>query len=336
MALNFEEIDNYYMKSFKRNNYKYLFFNKNEIKTYINIKISIIIILYVLINIFILILRNYKKNSIDLKNNFNVENDQTKLFNKYFEYHNYERELITEKIKNYAGYEQRSNEPYFLNGIIRKFKPKKCLEIGVARGGSSIIILNAIKDYNSSLISLDIKENYYADKNFKTGYRVTKYFPELSKNKWKLFTGEQPHKFLIKLNLKYDFLFLDTVHLAPGELINIIEVLPFLENNAIIVLHDIAFHLPSNNFYNPKSIKFHPSQIYLMTSLIGEKIIIPDKNKGFGNIGAIILYPNHERYYLNYFLLLLTPWDYLPKESYIEELRIFIKKYYKNNLKIKK
>ena len=69
-----------------------------------------------------------------------------------------------------------------------------------------------------------------------------------------------------------------------------------------------------------------------MTSLIGDKIIIPDKNKGFGNIGAIMLYPNHERYYLNYFLLLLTPWDYLPKESYIEELRIFIKKYYKNNL----
>lgn len=151
------------------------------------------------------------------------------------------------------------------------------MEIGVARGGSSIIILNAIKDYNSSLISLDLRENYYANQRLKTGYRVKKYFPELAKNKWQLFTGEQPHKFLTRLNLKYDFLFLDTVHLAPGELLNIIEVLPFLENNAIIVLHDIAFHFPSNNFYNPKSIKFHPSQIYLMTSLIGEKIILPDK-----------------------------------------------------------
>ena len=34
----------------------------------------------------------------------------------------------------------------FLNGLVRKFKPKKLLELGVARGGSSIVLLNAIKD----------------------------------------------------------------------------------------------------------------------------------------------------------------------------------------------
>jgi predicted O-methyltransferase YrrM len=38
------------------------------------------------------------------------------------------------------------SEQYFINGIIRKAKPKKVLEIGVAAGGSSCIILNAIKD----------------------------------------------------------------------------------------------------------------------------------------------------------------------------------------------
>lgn len=35
-----------------------------------------------------------------------------------------------------------------------------------------------------------------------------------------IYTGEQPHKFLDKLNMKFDFLFLDTVHFTPGELIN--------------------------------------------------------------------------------------------------------------------
>ena len=53
-----------------------------------------------------------------------------------FEYHNYERELITERMKNNSGWELLGNQPYFINGIIRKFKPKKCLEIGVSRGGS--------------------------------------------------------------------------------------------------------------------------------------------------------------------------------------------------------
>jgi hypothetical protein len=35
-----------------------------------------------------------------------------------------------------------------------------------------------------------------------------------------MYTGKQPHIFLDKLNLKFDFLFLDTAHIAPGEIIN--------------------------------------------------------------------------------------------------------------------
>lgn len=163
---------------------------------------------------------------------------------------------------------------------------------------------------------------------------MKKYFPELTNNnKWKLYTGEQPHKFLEKLNLKFDFLFLDTVHITPGELINIIEALPFLEENAIIILHDILFHLPTKKFlYRPREVKFHPSQIYLLTSLVGYKVIIEDENKEVENIGAVFLHSNQEKYYLNYFLLLLTPWEYMPSETQIEELRSFIIKYYKNDL----
>ena len=233
-------------------------------------------------------------------------------------------------MKKYAKWELWKNEPYFLNGIIRKFKPKKCLEIGVASGGSSVIILNAIKDIKDSLlVSLDLNINLYVNAKNKTGYTVKKYFPELANNnKWKLYTGEQPHKFLDRLNMKFNFLFLDTVHLTPGEIINIIEVLPFLEENAIVILHDIMYHLPTHRFYLPKEVKYHPSQIYLMTSLSGNKVAIKDNKYGAENIGAILLNPNQEKYYLNYFFLLLTPWDYMPNNSQIEELRVFIKKYY--------
>jgi len=51
------------------------------------------------------------------------------------------------------------NQREFINGIIRKFKPKKLVEIGVFSGGSSIIILNAIKDIEKSkLFSIEIKD----------------------------------------------------------------------------------------------------------------------------------------------------------------------------------
>ena len=211
-----------------------------------------------------------------------------------FEFQNYEREIITESIKKYAGWELFQNEPYFINGIIRKFKPKNCLEIGVAKGGGSILILNAIKDFNDSrLISLDLNTDLYYNKSLKTGCNAMEYFPELIKNdKWKLYTGKLPHIFLEKLNMKFDFLFLDTSHLVPGEILNLIEVLPFLEDNAVIILHDIMFHLPTHKFYNQKEVKYHPSMIYLLTSLAGNKIVMQDQEYGLENIGAILLKSN--------------------------------------------
>ena len=250
-----------------------------------------------------------------------------------FKYHLYEREMITEKMKQFADWQLLNNEPYFINGIIRKFNPKKCLEIGVAKGGSSIIILNALKDVSDSfLVSLDLF-SYNERYKYHVGENVKKYFPELAQNnKWQLYTGEQPHKFLEKLNLKFDFLYLDTMHITPGELINIIEALPFLEENAIIVMHDVMFHLPTNKYFSPREVKYHPSQIFLMTTLVGDKIIIKDENKGAENIGAVFLAPNKEKYYLNYFLLLLTPWEYMPTEKQIKELQTFILKYYNNQL----
>ena len=118
-------------------------------------------------------------------------------------------------------------EARFINGLIRKNKPKNCLKIGVANGGSSIVILNAIKDIqNSALVSLDLNKELFRDPTKLTGYRVYQYFPELTKN-WKLYTGNQPHKFLVNLNMKFDFVFLDSAHATPGEIINFIEVLPF-------------------------------------------------------------------------------------------------------------
>ena len=65
-------------------------------------------------------------------------------------------------MRNYSSWLLDNEQPYFINGIIRKYRPKRCLEIGVANGGSSILILNAIKDIkNSFLISLDINELLY-------------------------------------------------------------------------------------------------------------------------------------------------------------------------------
>ena len=167
----------------------------------------------------------------------------------------------------------------------------------------------------------------------KIGYLVEKNFPELM-GKWRLFIGDMPHKFLSKLNIKYDFLFLDTSHTSPGEFFNIIEALPFLNENAIVVLHDIIwhFHLTLETNKTLKRVKVMPTQIYLMSALIGEKILIDHDLYGFENVGAICLAEKQEKYYLNYFLLLLNVWQYMPSNKHLTELREFIEKYYKKKI----
>lgn len=287
-------------------------FNSHKIRTILNIKILFILIFSIASFI------DYFRKSNKIKKKFDIDLDYT----------TYENYKITKKIKEMAGWLLRGTQPDFINGLIRKYRPKNCLEIGVANGGSSILILNAIQDIpNSILVSLDLNTQLYTDKTKKTGYRVNQYFPKLAKN-WKLLTGQQPHKFLIKLNMKFDFVFLDSAHKAPGELLNLIELLPFLKKNAIFVLHDILWH-----FHIKK--KIYPSNVHLYPAIYGDKVLVKNSDGSIGNMGAAFLYNNQENHYLDYFFLLLTFWEYMPKDNEIDDLRIFIKNYFKKDIYLK-
>ena len=254
-----------------------------------------------------------------------------KIFDNNFDYVHYENDIITEKIIKDSDWLLELNHAYLINGLIRKHRPKNCLEIGVGNGGSSVLILNAIKDISeSSLVSIDLYT--WKNKTKKLGYVVEEKFPELT-NKWKLFLGSMSSKILSKLNIKYDFLFLDSAHVTPGEYFNIIEALPFLKENAIIVLHDIVWHFYKILKTDIKSNKLiHPTQINLMSTLIGKKILLKSNTNTLLNIGAVFLEKNQKKYYLNYFLLLLNVWSYMPTDKQLEDLREFIIKYYNNSL----
>ena len=324
------------------------FFNYNKIKIdknyhvrfkKNNIVFFIIIILLMIIisqSVIIYIIKtnqyNYSKNQKmkphDIMNDNKINNTIRK-YDILFDYATYDTEIITEKIVRDSGWIIGLEEARFINGIIRKNKLRNCLEIGVAHGGSSTLILNSIKDFkNPILVSLDLNKELFNDPTKLTGYRVNQYFPELKKN-WKLYTGDQPHKFLVELNIKFDFLFLDSSHVSPGEILNLIEALPFLNQNAIIVIHDLLWH-----FSHVKNSKFFTSCINLFPVLYGDKILLHRNNSKISNIGAVFLYPNQNEHYLDYFLLLLHFWEYIPKDNQINDLRNFIKKYYKDNIYI--
>ena len=309
---------------------KFTPFKKVKIKSFRNTKNNIIfnkkyIIIFSFIFLFLIIqfiiIHNPKST-----NKFSFSGNSIKRkYDVNFKYEDYDKEIITDKIKRDAEWLVALKEAEFINGIIRKNKLKNCLEIGVANGGSSILILNSIKDIeNSFLVSLDLNKEVFKAPDKLTGYRVNQYFPELTKN-WKLYTGDQPHKFLVDLNMKFDFLFLDSAHVSPGEIINFIEALPFLNENAIVVIHDLFWH-----FLKVKSTKFYPSCISLIPTLYGDKVFLHSDDGDMSNIGAVFLHPNQEEHYIDYFLLLMNFWEYIPTDKQINDLRKFIQKYYKD------
>lgn len=57
----------------------------------------------------------------------------------------------------------------FLEHLLEENAPKKIVEIGVAAGGTSVVILEKIREMNieTSMYSLDLSNEYYRDKSKK-------------------------------------------------------------------------------------------------------------------------------------------------------------------------
>jgi len=92
----------------------------------------------------------------------------------------------------------QESEARFLNGIIRATKPKRLLEVGVLHGGSSMIMLNAIKDDSAAhLYSVDYAETvpWGWATGRKIGWAVHECTPELV-TQWSLSTGGHVAEFI--------------------------------------------------------------------------------------------------------------------------------------------
>lgn len=212
-----------------------------------------------------------------------------------------------------------SNQREFLNGVIRKFRPKKIIELGVAEGGSSTIILNAINDIkNSHLYSIDLSTH------FLIGSCVKIIVPNLL-DKWNLYKGYTSAKFVELIEAGIDMAFIDTSHFEPGEILDFLIILPFLSKGAIIVIHDIGNQITTSK--GKHSRREHAP--YLIFNIIRGKKYLPS-GKGIltKNIGAIKLERNQEKYVHDYFRALGGQWEYLPKEEDIGMIKQIFKKYY--------
>ena len=202
------------------------------------------------------------------------------------------------------------NAKYFLNGIIRYLKPAKILEVGVAKGGGTAIILNAIRDLPSSqLFSVDYCEKYYGGKTDKlSGWLVDEQFSHL-KDKWTVYRGGDISRYIERVGGDIDLLVLDTAHIHPWETLNFLCILPFMKQGSWCVLHDVSLpYLP----FREEDLACR----YLYGHVVSDAKIMPAPEENyipyFSNIGAFHIIDDTAKYAGNLFESLLCPWAAFP------------------------
>jgi Predicted O-methyltransferase len=234
---------------------------------------------------------------------------------------NYEQELIANIPNDIISYSEMSNhERKFLNGLLRYFKPKRVLEVGVSAGGGSAIIWNAIKDIeNSELYSIDVRENWYVDSNKSTAFAGIDFIGE-SEARWHRHFGKDSSEIMDDLiaetGEKFDFLVLDTVHVHPVESINLLTLLPYLKETAIIVIHDVALYQIRASEDKPCDLNSSFACHFAFNNLVGDKLQINaiESNVNsyhFSNIGCVQINSDTSKYIRDLFYGLQFPWGFI-------------------------
>lgn len=227
-------------------------------------------------------------------------------------------------------------ESAFLCGAIKQFRPKKILEVGLAGGATTAIILQALEDNGDSyqMYSIDASSTFYRDRNKSTGFIATfalennLFAPQSTlRGEHKMHIGKFLPQVIDEIGGDIDLVILDTVHSMPGEGLDFLAVLPYLKDGAIVVLHDVAY-----NQIKIQNANGHATTV-LFSAVTAEKFLnfIPDNGNCkfiYPNIAAFQINEQTAANIENVFLTMILRWIYLPSQGEVNLYRVHYQRHY--------
>jgi predicted O-methyltransferase YrrM len=215
----------------------------------------------------------------------------------------------------------------FLCGLIREKRPKKIVEVGVAAGGTTAVILECLSvlgmNETTEVHSVDVSELFYRGDGGKTGYLAEEYKRQLHwQGNHRTYLGKFLPEVMSEIGQDVDFVILDTAHQLPGEVLDFLTVFPYMKPRACVVLHDIAL-----NHYD-----IHPESFatqVLLDSVVADKCLVKDscREYGYPNIGGFFINEDTGKYLANVFHALIITWNYVPERSAFD---LYLESYEKN------
>jgi predicted O-methyltransferase YrrM len=133
----------------------------------------------------------------------------------------------------------------FLGGLVARHRPETAIEIGVASGYSSAVLLRALRALDPPnvvsprrLVSFDVQPNCYFDRTRAVGAAVAELVPELVPM-WQLAIGRGAIDVRRVLGPRLaQFAFIDGSHDHPWPALDMLAILPGLEPGSWVALHD--------------------------------------------------------------------------------------------------
>lgn len=220
--------------------------------------------------------------------------------------------------------EMTEDELAFLCGLIKKNRPHKIVEIGVAAGGTTAVILNCIAmlGLETKVFSVDLLKNFYRDQEKEVGYLAQECKAMLDRKlEHILYTGKYAVERLETIGKDIDLLILDTVHSLPGEILDFLAYFPYLKQGSIVVLHDITLNYSGTNPYA------YATKL-LLDVVVANKIINLEINNNRPNIAAFVINEHTCQYMYSVFSALTITWEYLPDNREVSLYREWYAKFY--------
>lgn len=230
---------------------------------------------------------------------------------------NINRQNVLNLVGNvYGGPQMTDFESSFLTGIIRDVKPKKIVEIGVAAGGTTSIILDSLEMYsdNYRLFSLDLNNDINTVGTISEVYKKLK---PITKGTHETITGKYAPESIELIGDKIDLIVFDTIHKLPGEILDFLVFFPYLSTGCFVVLHDTSLNHQG---------KVAPNRDYatklLFDVVSADKYINFDESNDFliPNIAAFKITNQTSINILNIISSLSLTWEYFPEDR---ELRLY-------------
>lgn len=240
------------------------------------------------------------------------------------EEYNEPREILTQLKREgqIIDAEMKASQHGFLCGLIKRFRPQKLVEVGVAAGGTSAVILRCIQslDLETEMYSVDLSEKCYKVPEKASGYFL--HDAEkcgISLRHHTLMLGKVVAARLEEIGRDIDFLILDTTHSMPGENLDFLTCYPYLKNEAVVVLHDTAIQFSGKNVFSfATSILF---QTVVANKFLNNATTHP-------NIAAFQITEDTSKYIADVFAALMIPWKYIPETEQLHEYEAVLTRHY--------